>query len=89
MVPFEESKMREQLINVRKVFLSKKIKTKELLMGRVEKSLIKQARSEYKKIFPCPHRGKLEHCITRDEERVYLWFNTEDQSTHVLMKKIR
>jgi hypothetical protein len=81
--------MKKSSIEVPKTFLSKKFRTEELIMGRVEKSLIRQAKSEYKKIFPCPHRGKLEHCITRDKECVYLWFNTEDQSTHVLTRKIR
>jgi hypothetical protein len=81
--------MKKTLIKSPKMLLSNKFKTEELVMGSVEKSLIRQAKSEYKKIFPCSHREKLEHCITRDEERVYLWFNTEDQSTHVLTKKIR
>jgi hypothetical protein len=82
-------KMRKPSISVPKILLSKKFKNEVLIMGNVEKSLIRQAKSEYKKIFPCSHREKLEHCITRDKERVYLWFNTEDQSTHVLTKKIR
>jgi deoxyinosine 3'endonuclease (endonuclease V) len=86
---FEGVKMRKPSISVPKMLLSKKFKNEVLIMGNVEKSLIRQARSEYKKIFPCSHREKLEHCITRDKERVYLWFNTEDQSTHVLTKKIR
>jgi hypothetical protein len=58
-------------------------------MGNLEKVLIKKAKNEYKKIFPCSHRPNLEECITRDKERMYLWFNTEDESTHVVAEKIR
>ncbi|HEX7510871.1 MAG TPA: hypothetical protein VF335_06195 [Chitinivibrionales bacterium] len=57
-------------------------------MGSLEKELIKRAKTEYKKIFPCSHRRKLEECITRDKEYVYLWFNTEDESTHVLSERM-
>jgi len=57
-------------------------------MGRLEKNLIKKAKNEYKKIFPCSHRRNLEECITRDHERVYSWFNTEDESTHVVTEKV-
>ena len=58
-------------------------------MENLEKVLIKKAKNEYKKIFPCSHRVKLEECITRDKERIYLWFNTEDESTHVVTEKIQ
>jgi hypothetical protein len=57
-------------------------------MERVEKKLIKKAKVEYKRIFPCSHRQKLEECFTREKDLVYLWFNTEDESTHVVTEKI-
>ena len=44
-------------------------------MERVEKKLIKKAKVEYKRIFPCSHRQKLEECFTREKDLVYLWFN--------------
>ncbi len=58
-------------------------------MGRVEKELIRKAKSAYKKILPCPHRGKLEECITRDDKHVYFWFNTEDESTHLIVERLK
>ena len=57
-------------------------------METVEKRLIKKARSAYKKILPCPHRGRLEECITRDEKHIYFWFNTEDESTHLMVERL-
>jgi hypothetical protein len=57
-------------------------------MGRIEKDLIKKAEIEYKKIFPCSHRRRIEECFTRDNKYVYLWFNTEDESTHVMTAEV-
>jgi len=53
-------------------------------MTELEEQLIKKACERHKKIFPCRHRSGFEHCFTRDNEKVYFWFNTEDQSTHVI-----
>jgi hypothetical protein len=62
---------------------------REKFMESVEKKMIKKARATYKKIFPCPHRGRLEECITRDATHIYFWFNTEDQSTHLMVEKVK
>ena len=59
----------------------------EPYMETIEKELIHMAETEYKKIFPCSHRRRLEECITRDNDYIYLWFNTEDESTHVMSKR--
>ena len=58
-------------------------------METVEKRLIRKAQNAYKKIFPCPHRGRLEECITRDDNHVYFWLNTEDDSTHLMVERVK
>lgn len=57
-------------------------------MGHLEKYLIKEATRKHKKIFPCAHKKDLNDCFTKDEGRLMLWFNTEDQSTHVVATDI-
>ena len=53
-------------------------------MTDIEEKLITQARKMHKEIYPCPQRGSFERCFTKDSQRIYFWFNTEDQSTHVV-----
>lgn len=53
-------------------------------MGHLEQRLIKRATKKHKKIYPCGHKNSLADCFTEDEGRLMLWFNTEDQSTHVV-----
>lgn len=53
-------------------------------MGHLEKQLIDKATRKHKKIFPCAHKENIDDCFTRDDGRLMLWFNTEDQSTHVV-----
>ena len=53
-------------------------------MGAKEKKLIKKAVNRYKKIFPCGGRKTFTECFTKaNDNKLYFWFDTEDQSTHV------
>ena len=54
-------------------------------MTDLEQSLIRKASEMHVNIYPCTQRADFEHCFTRDSERVYFWFNTEDNSTHIVM----
>jgi hypothetical protein len=54
-------------------------------MTELEQSLIRKASEMHDTIYPCPHRVDFTNCFTRDKDRVYFWFNTEDQSTHIVM----
>ena len=54
-------------------------------MSDLEQKLIQQATSMHKKIFPCAHKVNLTECFTKHEKRILFWYNTEDESTHVLM----
>ncbi len=50
--------------------------------------MIKRAKDTFKHIAPCPTRENFDNCFTVEENNIYFWFNTEDQSTHVLSEKI-
>jgi hypothetical protein len=60
-----------------------------MLMGNLEKQLIDKATRKHKKIYPCAHKATIADCFTRDDERLMLWFNTEDHSTHVMSTVLR
>jgi hypothetical protein len=53
-------------------------------MSELENSLIDKAIEIHKKIFPCSRTETLADCFTRHENKLFFWYNTEDQSTHVL-----
>jgi hypothetical protein len=57
-------------------------------MKRLEQRMILKAKQEFKRISPCAHRRTFEECFTRDEFNIYLWFNTEDESTHVVAESL-
>jgi hypothetical protein len=57
-------------------------------MNALKKSMIKKARSRFKRILPCGRRRKLKECFTVEKDRMFFWFNTQDQSTHVLCTEI-
>jgi hypothetical protein len=57
-------------------------------MTDLEEKLIRQAHEKHNQIFPCPTKWGLEHCFTRDKDKVYFWYNTKDQSTHVVSADI-
>lgn len=58
-------------------------------MSNLEKRMIDRAAKKHKKIFPCAHRERLEDCFTKYEDFVFFWYNTEDQSTHVMTEVIK
>ncbi len=49
-----------------------------------KRQMIDLALRQHKEIFPCANRQKLDECFTDDENRLFFWFNTRDESTHVL-----
>ncbi len=50
--------------------------------------LVSKAKEKYDEISPVAERKSLEECITRQGNRVYLWFNTSDGSTHIVTAPI-
>ncbi len=53
-------------------------------MNTIKKTMIKKAKCRFKKILPCGERRSLDECFTVEKDKVLFWFNTEDESTHVL-----
>jgi hypothetical protein len=53
-------------------------------MGDVQLELIQMAIDKHKRIFPCGNAAVLGECFTTTEDRVLFWYNTEDDSTHLL-----
>jgi hypothetical protein len=52
-------------------------------MNEIKEQLVLHARNKYLKIYPCGKGKKLEDCFTIEKDRVYFWFNTVDESTHL------
>lgn len=53
-------------------------------MSQFKKDLIRKAQNRYKKIFPCGANKEFSECFTEFKNELILWFNTEDNSTHVV-----
>jgi hypothetical protein len=53
-------------------------------MNAIKKTMIKKAKSRFKKVLPCGQRRNLDECFTVEKDKVLFWFNTEDESTHVI-----
>ncbi|MDD5674818.1 MAG: hypothetical protein PHC61_11680 [Chitinivibrionales bacterium] len=54
----------------------------------IRQRMIQRALALHKKIYPCANRRKLQDCFTSEEDRIFFWFNTEDQTTHVLYEDL-
>lgn len=55
-----------------------------LKLNDVEKRLIRQAIERYRRIRPCSDRKSFAECFTSSRDTTVFWFNTEDDSTHIL-----
>jgi hypothetical protein len=54
-------------------------------MTTLEAKLMDQATAIHDKIFPCSATKEFEQCFTRDEGKLCFWYNTRDQSTHMVV----
>ncbi len=55
-------------------------------MSEEKMRLIQRAIEEHERIYPCGNAALLEECFTTNEDRLLFWFNTEDDSTHLLVE---
>ncbi len=53
-------------------------------MSEEKMRLIQKAIDEHERIFPCGSAALLDDCFTVNEDKLLFWFNTEDDSTHLL-----
>lgn len=57
-------------------------------IGRDEMRLIKKAREAFVKISPCRGKKSFSECFTKCENKLVLWFDTKDRSTHIIHEDI-
>lgn len=57
-------------------------------MSELQKKLIQRAIEQYNHIYPCSNRTDLSDCFTVYGGKTVFWFNTEDDSTHVLFEDV-
>jgi len=58
-------------------------------MDEIKNYMISQATQLYKEIYPCRSKMELGDCFTTEGNLVLFWFNTSDESTHVLTASLR
>ena len=54
-------------------------------MSSIELDLIRKAQEMYSNIYPCGSKKSFDECFTRHDHKYVFWFNTDDNSTHVVM----
>ncbi len=57
-------------------------------MNNIKKSLIESACKQYREIFPCGSMESIEEGFTVEGKMLLFWFNTEDNSTHLLTQEL-
>ncbi len=57
-------------------------------MNQVQEELIESALTQYRRIFPCGNKIRIEEGFTIEGRQLHFWFNTEDNSTHLLSREI-
>jgi hypothetical protein len=57
-------------------------------MKDIERKLLLKALLKYQKIYPCGNKKNFSECFTTFGNNILFWFNTEDQSTHLLSEPL-
>ena len=57
-------------------------------MNEIKQILINRAKSKFKQIHPCSTKEKLRDCFTVEGDKMIFWFNTEDETTHILTQDL-
>ena len=58
-------------------------------MFELKRKLIRKAKRKHSSIFPCARKKNLNACFTRVDDRLLLWYNTHDKSTHVVSARVK
>ncbi len=53
-------------------------------MGAIKERLIAKAVEDFSRIYPVADTGDFENCFTYHKNNIVFWFNTTDNSTHVV-----
>jgi hypothetical protein len=57
-------------------------------MNEMKYDILLRAIDRYERIYPCSDRNDFNECFTVEDGRLLFWFNTEDQSTHVMSARM-
>jgi hypothetical protein len=57
-------------------------------MNEIKQKLINRAKMQFKQIYPCSTKKRLKECFTVEDEMMIFWFNTEDDSTHIITQDL-
>jgi hypothetical protein len=57
-------------------------------MNKIKKTLINRAKMQFKQIYPCSTKKRLKECFTVEEDKMIFWFNTEDETTHIIIQDL-
>jgi len=57
-------------------------------MNELKIKMISEATKNFNTIYPCGNKMTFDDCFTTNEDQLLFWFNTEDQSTHVMTKSL-
>lgn len=55
----------------------------------LKQKLINEALKRHEKIYPVGNYNNIDECFTVEEDSILFWYNTEDKSTHLQVKKIK
>lgn len=54
----------------------------------MEEKLVQKAKDIYKNITPCGTKTSFDDCFTIYGDKIFFWFDTEDESTHLLIDEV-
>lgn len=58
-------------------------------IDEIKKSMIEEAIEIHKRIYPAPPDREIHECFTIEDDRIFLWFNTEpDFTTKMLQREL-
>ncbi|MGM0461979.1 MAG: hypothetical protein ACQEQ4_06115 [Fibrobacterota bacterium] len=57
-------------------------------MDHLKETLIQKAENRFTHITPCSTKRDIRDCFSVEDNRLLFWFNTSDNSTHILTADI-
>jgi hypothetical protein len=57
-------------------------------LEKTKRRLIDQAHQRYGKVRPCHSIGSWDGCFARHDDKLVLWFDTSDGSTHLVSQPL-
>ena len=55
-------------------------------MNEIKQTLINRAKKQFKQIYPCSTKKGFKECFTVEDDQIIFWFNTEDETTHIIIQ---